>query len=60
VFSPSPSSDDVNDEDVADKEAAEREEIDKDKEREMIDHIESIRIHAIEDVKGPFPLHHQL
>ena len=50
----------MNDEDVADNEAAEREEIDKDEEREMIDHVESIRIHAIEEVKGLVPLHHQL
>ena len=60
LFSLAPSSDEVNDEDVADKEAAEREEIDKDEEREMIDHVESIRIHAIEEVKGLVPLHHQL
>ena len=50
----------MNDEDVADNEAAEREEIDKDEEREMIDHVESIRIHAIEEVKCLVPLHHQL
>jgi hypothetical protein len=60
LFNPSPSSDEVNDEDVADNEAAEREEIDKDKEREMINHVESIGIHAIEEVKGLVPLHHQL
>ena len=60
LFSLAPSSDEVNDEDVAKKEAAEGEEIDKDEEREMIDHVESIRIHAIEEVKGLVPLHHQL
>ena len=60
LFCPAPPSDEVNDEDVADKEAAEREEIDKDEEREMIDHVESIRIHAIKEPKGLVPLHHQL
>jgi hypothetical protein len=60
MFSLSPSSDEVNDKDVADNEAAEREEIDKDKEREMIDVVQCIRIHAIEEVKGLVPINHQL
>ena len=50
LFSLAPSSDEVNDEDVADKEAAEREEIDKDKEREMIDHVDSVRLYSTEEV----------
>ena len=60
LFSLTPSSDEVNDEDVAENQATEREEIYKDEEREMIDHVESIRIHTKEEVKGLVPLHHQL
>ena len=45
-----PSPDENDDEDVADKETAEREEIDKDKERKMIDHIDSVRVYSKEKV----------
>ena len=48
----------MNDEDVADKEAAEREEIDKDKEREMIDHVDSVRVYSKEEVCCLVTVHH--
>ena len=53
-----PSPDEVNDEDVADKEAAEGEEIDKDKEREMIDHVDSVRVYSKEKVCCIVTIHH--
>ena len=55
-----PSPDEVNDEDVADKETAEREEIDKDKKGEMVYHVDSVRVNAMEEVEDLVTLDHHL
>ena len=54
-----PSPDDVDDEDVADDEAAEGEEIHKDKERQMVDHVDGISVNAMEKIQSLVTLHNQ-
>ena len=54
-----PSPESVDDEDVADDEAAEGEEIHKDKEGEMVDHVDDISVYAMEKIESLVTLHNQ-
>ena len=55
-----PAPDVVDDEDITDKEEEEGKEIDKDKEGQVIHHIDSVWIKPIEEKEGFVVLHHQL